>query len=109
MSRKRIVQLNFKFRNPRSRVEKHWLEHAWVFGPKGEVKGLEWKIWLMNPAKKSAGGLYLFKDAASARAYVNGPIVKGAPACAECSIYDLDARVWEILPKQTRISRGPVN
>jgi hypothetical protein len=41
---KNIAQLNFKFRNPRAKVEKRWLERAHIFGPKGEVKGPLWKI-----------------------------------------------------------------
>jgi hypothetical protein len=106
---KKIVQLNFKFKNPRSEVEKHWLKGAPEFGPKGEVKGLLWKIWLMNAAEKSAGGIYLFKDAASARAYVNGPIIAAAPKCPGCSIYNLKIREWDILSKHTKITRGPVD
>jgi Putative mono-oxygenase ydhR len=106
---RRIVQINFKFGNPRSVVEKHWLEHAPLWGPKGEVKGLEWKIWLMNRARKTAGGIYLFKDAASAQAYVKGPIIAAARTCPVCSIYDADIQVWDILFKHTKITRGPVN
>ena len=105
---KKIVQINFKFRNPRSEVEKHWLKGAHHFGPKGDVKGLLWKIWLMNEAEKSAGGIYLFKDAASARAYINGPIVAAAKSCPGCSVYDAEIREWDILPKHTKISLGPV-
>jgi hypothetical protein len=105
---KKIVQVNFKFRNPRARVEKHWLANAHIFGPNGEVKGLLWKIWLMNAAEKSAGGLYLFKDEASAGAYASGDIVKGAPKCPDCSVYDLKVKVWDILPKHTKITLGPV-
>jgi hypothetical protein len=105
---KQIVQINFKFKNPRSAVEKHWLGGAPIFGPKGKVKGLLWKIWLMNEAEKSAGGIYLFKDEASAQAYVNGPIVAGAPKCSGCSIYDMEIKVWDILPKHTKITRGPI-
>ena len=106
---KKIVQINFKFKNPRTVVERHWLEHAHVFGPKGEVKGLLWKIWLMNEAEKSAGGIYLFKDSASAQAYVNGDIVRAAPTCTECSVYDMSVRTWDILPKHTKITLGPVD
>jgi hypothetical protein len=106
---KKIVQVNFRFKNPPSEVEKHWLEGAWHFGPNGKVKGLLWKIWLMNEAEKSAGGIYLFKDEASAKAYINGPIVAGARTCSGCSIYADEIKVWDILPDHTKISRGPVD
>jgi hypothetical protein len=108
---KKIVTINFKFKNPRAKVEKHWLEHAHIFGPKGEVKGLLWKIWLMNETEKSAGGIYLFKDEASAQAYVNGDIVRGGLTCPDCSVslWDVEARIWDILPKHTKITLGPVD
>jgi hypothetical protein len=106
---KKLVQVNLKFRNPPGSVAKHWLEGAPHFGPKGNVKGLLWKIWLMNGAKKTAGGIYLFKDAASAKAYIHGPIVKAAPKCPGCSVYDIEVREWDILLKPTKITRGPVS
>jgi hypothetical protein len=106
---KKIVQINFKFKVKRSDLEKHWLEHASIFGPKGKVKGLLWKIWLMNEAEKSAGGIYLFKDEASAQAYVNGPIIAAGRKCPLCSAYDAEIKVWDILPEHTKISRGPVD
>ena len=106
---KKIVQLNFKFKNSASEVKKHWLGGAQTFAPNGEVKGLLWKIWLINEAEKSAGGIYLFKDEASAQAYMNGPIVAGAKTCPGCSAYDMEIKMWDILPEHTKISRGPVD
>jgi hypothetical protein len=85
------------------------LEDAWHFGPHGKVKGLLWKIWLMNEAEKSGGGIYLFKDEASAQVYVNGPIIVGARTCPGCSAYDMEIKVWDILPEHTKISRDPVD
>lgn len=40
------------------------------------VPGLEWKLWLAGPHARTAGGIYLFRDEASASAYVDGPIVE---------------------------------
>ena len=51
---KKILQINFKFKTPRPDLEKHFLHAAPKFGLNGEVKGLLWKIWLMNEAEKSA-------------------------------------------------------
>lgn len=83
----KTVEISFKIRRPSSAVAKHFLHGAPRFvGPKGEVKGLLWKIWLMNSADKSAGGIYLFRDARSATAYINGPIVAAARKCPKCSI-----------------------
>ncbi|HVP41502.1 MAG TPA: YdhR family protein [Candidatus Krumholzibacteriaceae bacterium] len=105
---KKIVQINFKFKTPPSKLKKHWLKHASIFGPNGKVKGLLWKIWLMNEAEKSAGGIYLFKDEASAQAYINGEIVAAVKTCPICSAYDAEIKVFDILPEHTKITRGPV-
>jgi len=106
---KTIVQLNLRFKTSKHKLVKHWTEHAPIFGPSGEVKGLLWKIWLMNEAEKSAGGIYLFRDKASANAYVNGEIIAGLRTCDLCSAYDIEIKVWDILPVPTKISHGPVD
>jgi hypothetical protein len=105
---KKILQLNLKFKVTRPELEKHWLHSAPKFGPNGEVKGLLWKIWLMNEAEKTAGGIYLFEDEASVKAYLNGPIFTAIPECPQCSAYDIEAKVFDILPEHTKITRGPV-
>ena len=104
---KKIVQINFKFKTPRPELEKHFLHSAPKFGPNGEVKGLLWKIWLVNEAEKSAGGIYLFKDDASVEAYLKGEIVAGLKSNPALS--DIEAKVFDILPEHTKITRGPVD
>jgi hypothetical protein len=53
-----------------------WLRHcARVVDMILSVPGLEWKLWVANPAARSAGGIYLFRDEASAAAYVSGPVI----------------------------------
>jgi hypothetical protein len=105
---KKILQLNFKFKVTRPELEKHWLHSAPKFGPTGEVKGLLWKIWLMNEAEKTAGGIYLFEDEASVEAYLKGPILAAASKCPLCSAYDIEVKVFDILLEHTKITRGPV-
>jgi hypothetical protein len=39
------------------------------------LPGLEWKLWLLDAEKKTAGGIYLFRSAEAAEAYVHGPII----------------------------------
>ena len=104
---KKILQVNFKFKVPRSELEKAFLKAAPVFGPHGNVKGLLWKIWLMNEAEKSAGGIYLFKDEASVEAYLKGEIV--AESMKDPTLSNIEVKVWDILPEHTKITRGPVD
>lgn len=70
------------------------------------VDGLLWKIWPFNAEERSAGGVYLFDDAASARAYIEGPLVAGLRASTEIS--DLAIMMSEVAEPPTAITRGPL-
>ena len=101
---KTILQLNLKFKVTRPELEKAFLELA---QPIADVKGLLWKVWLMNEAEKSAGGIYLFEDDASVKAYLKGEIVAGI--MSHPALSDIEAKVFDILPEHTKITRGPVD
>ena len=54
-----------------------------------QVPGLRWKIWLLDEAESRGGGIYLFDDEESVRAYLEGPIVaalKSYPVLSELSV-----------------------
>jgi len=104
---KKILQINFKFKIQRSELEKAFLQVAPRLGPSGDVKGLLWKIWLVNEAEKSAGGIYLFKDDASVEAFLKGEIVAGLKSNPALS--NIEAKAFDILPEHTKITRGPVD
>lgn len=56
---------------------------------KPTVDGLTWKIFLNQPEKKRSGGIYLFRNAESARNYLNSPYVeklREAPGLSDFSI-----------------------
>ena len=85
-----------------------WLNHCQrVVDKMLSVPGLEWKLWVTSPAANSAGGIYLFRDEASATAYVGGPVIaalRGNP-----SVRDARVRVYVVeddLSRQTRAIRG---
>jgi hypothetical protein len=59
----------------------------------------------MNESEKSAGGIYLFKDDASVEAYLKGEIVAGLKS--NPAISNIEAKVFDILPEHTKITRGP--
>ena len=71
-----------------------------------QVPGLRWKIWLVNEAESRGGGIYLFDDDESARAYLDGPIVaamKSAPILSEVTV-----RTFSVLEEPTAVTRGPI-
>ena len=70
-----------------------WLRHCQQIADKMlSVPGLEWKLWVASPAEGSAGGIYLFRDEASAAAYVSGPVI--AALRRSPSVRDVRVRVY---------------
>ena len=104
---KKILQINFKFKVTRPQIEQAFMQLAPRFGPSGDVKGLLWKVWMMNEAEKSSGGIYLFEDEASVEAYLKGDIASGMKS--NPAVSDIEVKVFDILPEPTKISRGPVD
>src|SRR5262245_18028120 len=71
-----------------------------------DVVGLRWKIWLVNPAQRAAGGVYLFDDAASADAYLSGAVVdelRRHPALSDWSVQQ-----FAVIEAVTAITHGPI-
>ena len=70
-----ILQINFNLKVPVAEYQKV------VDGKRagiGNVPGLKWKIWLLNPAAQEAGGIYLFDSQSSLEAYLKGPFVSSS-------------------------------
>ena len=104
---KKILQANFTIKARTPELFQAFQKHAPRFGPNGDVKGLNWKIWLFNESDNSAGGIYLFEDHASVDAYLEGDIVrmiKNSPALS-----NIEIKVFDFMPELTQISCGPVN
>jgi len=68
-----IVQINFLYTESQADIENHSEEAAGRFTG---VDGLVWKIWLVDEATKTAGGIYLFSTRDQAEDYAAGELVK---------------------------------
>ena len=102
---KKILQINFKFKVPRPDYENATFDQ--FARSIADVKGLMWKVWIMNENKKEAGGIYLFKDESSLKAYLEGNIVteiKKHPALS-----DIEAKVFDVMDKHSKVTHGPVD
>lgn len=66
-----ILQINFEFQAPPEQVKQRGLELAKAIA---QVPGLISKTWLMDDAKRQAGGIYWFDSEAAAIAYLNSDI-----------------------------------
>jgi hypothetical protein len=100
----KLLQLNFAFTVSAD-------EYAAAVTPLAEafadVKGMVWKIWIINAQQRGAGGIYLFEDQASLGDFLDGPLV--AQVRAHPALRDLSAKVFDVMEAPTRITRGPVH
>ena len=67
--------------------------------------GLVWKIWTENATEQTAGGIYLFTDEASARAYATMHTTR----LEGFGVTGIRARFFDVNDSLTAITRGPVS
>ena len=99
-----LVQINFTLTVSGAEYEQAVAPLAQTIA---DVDGLQWKIWLLNEQEHRAGGFYLFADDASARAFLDSPMVaqvKSAPILSE-----FRAAQFGLIDSLTAITRGPVS
>jgi hypothetical protein len=97
------LQINYKFSVSRAEFESGFDA---VAAQIAEVPGLRWKIWLLSESESRGGGIYLFDDEESARAYLEGPIIaamKSLPVLSE-----LSSSSFSVLEEPTAVTRGPI-
>ena len=103
----KVLQINFTIVAKTPELFQAFQKLAPRFGLGGDVKGLKWKLWLMNESNSTAGGIYLFEDQASVDAYLAGDMVKmlkNSPALS-----NIEVKVFDVMPELTKISRGPID
>ena len=96
-----ILQINFNVTVAEYQKMTDSVAHAFI-----DVPGLTWKIWLLNPAAREAGGIYLFDSQASLDAYLNGPLV--AKLRGLTSIRNISMKQFEVMAEVTALTRGPL-
>ena len=99
---KKILQINFNFTVSQAEYEQAVSQLAQQFA---DLRGLRWKIWLMNEAEREAGGIYLFDDESSVRAYLEGPLA--AQVKAHKALSNLSVKQFDVMDELTAITRGP--
>ena len=99
----KILQINFKITTS---VKEYTTMVAPMVDPIAKTPGLEWKVWLFNEQDHEAGGVYLFRDESSAKAYLNGDLVAGMKK--QPTIKDISAKVFDVEENLTHTTRGPI-
>jgi hypothetical protein len=99
----KLLQLNFKFNVSGAEYEQAVSPLANEFAA---LPGLRWKVWILNEAEQEAGGIYLFDDEASVKAYLEGPLA--AQVTSHPALSDFSVKQFDVMENVTGITRGPV-
>jgi hypothetical protein len=70
------------------------------------LEGLEWKLWVLDREHARAGGVYLFRDRASARAYESGPFIQHLRSSA--AVRGVETRLLPLVDALSRRTFGLV-
>jgi hypothetical protein len=100
---KAVLQINFKFNVTPAELAEAFAPLA---EPIAKVPGLRWKIWSLDEATGEFAGTYLFDDAGSVQAYLEGPIIAGLSKRPALS--DISAKQFGVIDEFSAITRGPV-
>lgn len=95
-----IVQINYKLESSR---DEYLEENRPYAQPIADTPGLRWKIWTINENVGEAGGVYLFEDAASVQAFLDGPMITEMKADPSLTI-----KTFDVLEELTVTTRGPI-
>ncbi len=98
----KLLQIDFPFQGPFGAAMSEAL--ADLARSINDEPGFLWKIWTEDETVGEAGGIYLFSDEASARAY----LTKHSERLAGFGITGINAKVFSINEPLTTINRGPV-
>ena len=69
-----------------------------------EEPGLLWKLWTENEAAGEAGGIYLFKDIPSAKAY----LAMHTTRLKSFGIAHVNSKIFAVNEALSQIDRGPI-
>jgi hypothetical protein len=98
----KLVQFDFPFAGPFGAQMSEMLGD--LARAIADEPGFLWKIWTENEATGEAGGIYLFADESSARAYID----KHTARLATFGIGGIRAKLFDINEPLTRIDHGPL-
>ena len=71
-----------------------------------EVPGCQWKIWLIDEAKKEAGAVYLFKDEVSLENFKASALV--ASVLSHPALSNFELRERDILKEVSEVTHAPL-
>lgn len=98
---KKLLQIDFPYSGPfGEQMTKALTEIAESIN---QEPGLIWKIWTENAEQQTGGGIYLFEDEDTAKAY----LAMHSARLQQMGIQDIRGRIFDINPELSRINQGP--
>jgi len=70
------------------------------------VDGLIWKIWILQREESEVGGIYLFANRESAKAYLNSPVIQSVRS--NPAVVSSQAQLWDIDSWISALTRAPL-
>ena len=81
--------------------------HSWEAATViASVDGLIWKIWVSQEEKLEMGGIYLFADRETAKAYLNHPVVQAV--CSNPAVVSSHSEFWDVESSLSALTRAPL-
>jgi hypothetical protein len=99
----KILQVNFKFGVSAAEYGQAAASLADAFAA---VPGCRWKVWLIDEARREAGGIYLFDDGASVQAMLDSPL--WASVGAHPALSDFNVKDWDVMDAPSLVTRAPI-
>jgi len=98
-----VLHLRFKLRVPPGVLLAHSREAATIIA---SVEGLIWKIWVSEEEEFEMGGIYLFANRETAKAYLNHPVVQAV--CSNPAVLSTQSQLWDVDSSLSVLTRGPL-
>ena len=98
-----VLHLRFKLRVSPDVVLANGREAASAIA---SVKGLIWKIWIVQKDPFEIGGLYLFANRETAEAYLNHPVVQAVRS--NPAVVSTQSQLWDVESSLSALTRAPL-
>lgn len=98
---KKLLQIDFPYSGPFGEQMTQALTE--IAESINQEAGLIWKIWTENAEQQTGGGIYLFEDEDTAKAY----LAMHSTRLQQMGIQDIRGRIFDINPELSRINQGP--
>jgi hypothetical protein len=98
-----VLQLRFKLRVPPDVLLKKARAAAGIIAL---AEGLIWKIWVLRKEELEMGGVYLFADRETAKAYLDHPVI--AALRSNPDVESSESQLWDVESSLSALTRAPL-